>query len=75
MCVAWASVCVLGGGGGSVVVKDFLTGVFFYKLTRNPYLAKNLFFYFIYLFLYLFSWEGGGVKGDVQNYFEIYAYM
>ena len=46
-------VCVcVWGGGGSVVVKDFLTGVFFYKLTRNPYLAKNLFFFILFIYFY-----------------------
>ena len=61
-------------------------GVFFYKLTRNPNLTKNLFFFFFFL--------GGGGEGKymcmnkcfkwhfysskrtpVQNYFEIHTYM
>ena len=54
------------GWGGEVVVSDFFDkepdffqggGIFFYKLTRNPYLTKNLFFSF---FIFL---GGGGVGG------------
>ena len=31
--------------------------LFFYKLTRNPYLTKNLFYLFLF---YFFFWGGGG---------------
>ena len=48
-CVAWAR--FFDGVGGAGVV-------FFYKLTRNPYLTKNLFFFFF------FFGGGGGGGGD-----------
>ena len=35
-------------------------GVFFYKLTRNPNLTKNLFFFFFFFF----GGGGGGWRGD-----------
>ena len=35
-------------------------GVFFYKLTRNPNLAKKSFFFFFFFF---FGGGGGGVCG------------
>ena len=62
--MVWAS--------GGVVVSEFFDkesvlfwvgrggGVFFYKLTRNPNLTKNLFFSFFFFF---FFWGGGGVNG------------
>ena len=68
VCGLGECVCVCGGGG-SVVVKDFLTGVFFYKLTRNPYLAKNLFFLF-YLFIFIIIFlVGGWGKGRCAKLF------
>ena len=35
--------------------------IFYYKLTRNPNLTKNLFF--LFLFFFFFSWGGGGGGG------------
>ena len=37
--------------------------VFFYKLTRNPYLTKNLFFFFFFLVGGGGGGGGCGVKG------------
>ena len=64
-------------------------GVFFYKLTRNPNLTKNLFFFFggggggevggggkCTCMNKCFKWHFYSSRGTpVQNYFEIHSYM
>ena len=38
-------------------------GVFFYKLTRNPNLTKNLLLLFFFFFFFFWGGGGEGLKG------------